>query len=153
MKRPWVVLPLLLGAWVAGGVASAESAQSAGSAALGRNVFRVYCASCHGPEARGDGTIAKYLTVRPADLTVLARREAGGFPTDRVLAVIDGRQAVAGHGNRDMPIWGEVFQKANALDEQPPEVREQEVRRRIDSLVAFLASIQQPAADPASAGP
>jgi mono/diheme cytochrome c family protein len=148
VTRPRVVLPILLGAITLASILAAdEPATAAGSPALGRTVFRVYCASCHGQEAKGDGNIAKYLTVKPADLTGLAAANGGQFPTERVIEVVDGRQTVPGHGNRDMPVWGDVFQKADALEAQPPEVREVEVQRRIEHLVAFLASIQEGAAE------
>jgi mono/diheme cytochrome c family protein len=39
----------------------------------GNHLFKQYCASCHGDEARGDGQNASNLTPRPPDLTVGAR--------------------------------------------------------------------------------
>ena len=46
------------------------------------------------------------LRVAPTDPTTLSRQNGGVFPFDRVYSVIDGRQAVKGHGSRDMPVWG-----------------------------------------------
>jgi hypothetical protein len=33
------------------------------------------------------------------------------YPTDRVLSSIDGRRFVHAHGDRTMPVWGEVFRE------------------------------------------
>jgi len=33
------------------------------------------------------------------------------YPTDRVLSSIDGSRFVRAHGERNMPVWGEVFRK------------------------------------------
>jgi putative copper resistance protein D len=42
---------------------------SAQSIATGEGVFAVQCASCHGPEGRGDGPAGELLKIEPADLT------------------------------------------------------------------------------------
>ena len=111
-------------------------------AAYGRTVYRVYCASCHGSDATGDGRIAEYLTIKPSDLTAITARYDGDFPDERLAAIIDGREEVRGHGG-EMPVWGDAFQKADALENEPPEVREREVKRKIDSLLQYLRSIQE----------
>jgi mono/diheme cytochrome c family protein len=106
---------------------------------MGKDVFRVYCASCHGGEARGDGTVAEYLKVPPADLTAIAARNDGVFPAERVALIIDGRQAVRGHGRSEMPVWGDSFLKT---DDTPSE---EAVQKKIADLVEFLRTIQKPA--------
>jgi len=118
-----------------------DGSVNAALAAYGKSVFRVYCVSCHGDQADGQGRLTEYLTVKPADLTKIAQRNDGAFPTRRILRVIDGRERVIGHAG-EMPVWGDAFQKADALDTQPPEVREREVERKIESLVHYLKSIQ-----------
>ena len=50
----------------------------------GRDIYRFYCASCHGADGQDDGPIAPALKTRPADLTRLAIRNAGTFPDARV---------------------------------------------------------------------
>jgi mono/diheme cytochrome c family protein len=124
-------------------VASAGAQEGGGppSALYGKTIYRVYCASCHGAEGAGDGKLAEYLTVKPADLTAIVRRNDGDFPAERLVDVIDGRQPVRGHAG-EMPVWGDAFQKADALENEPPEVREKEVKRKIEALVAYLRSIQ-----------
>lgn len=126
------------------GVQPADAADAAegARAAYGKTVYRVYCASCHGAEARGDGKLAEYLTIKPSDLTLISARNDGEFPSERMRQIIDGREKVAGHSSAEMPVWGDAFQKADALEEEPPEVREREVARKVESLLAYLRSIQ-----------
>jgi mono/diheme cytochrome c family protein len=77
-------------------------------------LFATYCASCHGALGLGDGPVARSLSPRPADLTTLARRNGGKFDPQAVMATIDGRNAVAAHGPREMPVWGVVFAQEHA---------------------------------------
>ena len=118
----------LLCAGVVGSIAAAATGGDDEAAARGAVTYRVYCASCHGASAHGDGKLAKSLTTKPADLTTLARKNGGVFPAARVREVIDGREEVAQHGDRDMPVWGASLEAA-----------------KIDDLVAYIASIQAPA--------
>jgi len=108
--------------------------------AKGRTTFRTYCASCHGEEADGRGPVAQYLSIVPADLTVIADRY-GEFPTERVREIIDGRQEVRTHGSREMPIWGDIF-RTPLVPSGTPEDPEERSARIIDELVRYLRSIQ-----------
>lgn len=109
----------------------------------GRELYRVYCRSCHGESARGDGPTAAALKVAPADLTALARDNDGEFPAARVHDAIDGRPGLLSHGTREMPVWGLAFQQFDTDIDQ-----ERQVSSRIRSLVLYLESIQ-PVADSA----
>ncbi len=104
------------------------------SAARGPEMFRAYCAVCHGADGRGGGPAADSLTKRPADLTQLSRKAGGKFPIHRVMNVIQGNDVVAAHGSRDMPIWGSVFR---TLGDSAT------VKIRIDNLTVFLQSLQR----------
>ena len=125
---------------------SSEPDEEAGSEIplrlLGGSDYENSCASCHGLSGRGDGPVAEFLALTPADLTKLAHNNGGVFPAARVAEIIDGRQQVKVHGPRDMPVWGDWF---NA-DANTPGVRASEreilVRKRINSLVAYLKIIQ-----------
>jgi mono/diheme cytochrome c family protein len=64
----------------------------------GKYWYVSYCASCHGTSGKGDGSVAKVLTQKPADLTALAAANGGEFPTARVMVTIDGRREDAAHG-------------------------------------------------------
>jgi len=102
----------------------------------GSGDYQVYCASCHGAEARGDGMLAKSLKKRPADLTQLARHNNGVFPDEKVFKTVDGRQPGSAHSDADMPAWGEVFAKAS--ESASPE----RTAARIDTLVKYLQTLQ-----------
>jgi mono/diheme cytochrome c family protein len=104
----------------------------------GAFVYEAYCRSCHGAKARGDGPMVEFLTVKPADLTRLARANDGEFPAEKTYRVIDGRDRIRGHGIDRMPIWGLSFQEPGSDVNQ-----EYEVRRKIDQLVHYLSTIQE----------
>ena len=109
-------------------------------AELGAPLFARYCSSCHGLGGRGDGPTAATLRTRPADLTAIATRRNGEFPTGEIAKFIDGRFAFPAHGSREMPVWGERF----GSDVPDVEVGESIARGNIASLVEYLKSIQQP---------
>lgn len=112
-------------------------------AAKGRVTYRTYCSNCHGKDGTGDGTLAEYLTIRPADLTQISERNDGKFPQEKIQQIIDGRQPVRGHGGGDMPVWGDVFQSSLAQDPAAAgETGEERAQRKIRELVLYLESIQ-----------
>jgi mono/diheme cytochrome c family protein len=75
----------------------------------GREMFRAYCASCHGEDARGHGPTTQALKIAPSDLTQLARQNKGIFPANYVNNVIVHGINTPAHGSADMPVWGPVF--------------------------------------------
>jgi mono/diheme cytochrome c family protein len=100
----------------------------------GPDLFRAYCATCHGLDAKGSGPAASSLRTRVPDLTILARNDAGQFPSDRVRRTILGDDVRASHGSREMPIWGPIFHQIEAdLDWG---------NVRMENLVKYLESIQ-----------
>ena len=107
--------------------------------------FRTYCSACHGIDARGHGPVAKELKTPPPDLTNLASRAGGNFPTEAVFQKIDGWNMPTAHGTSDMPVWGERF----VLEELGSGVLLEDARkatnatlRRISRLVKYLETIQ-----------
>jgi mono/diheme cytochrome c family protein len=88
-----------------------DGAGSAGGVAAisGAYAFRTYCASCHGIDGKGDGPLTDSLRFHPPDLTLIAKRHGGTFPTEKVVRIVDGRKQVKGHGGPDMPVWGDAF--------------------------------------------
>ena len=102
----------------------------------GGELFRTYCASCHGTAARGDGPLASSMTRKPADLTEIAKRNGGLYPSELVFRTIDGKKPVRGHGGPDMPVWGDAFARSRDGGD------EEQVRSMIQSLVDFLESVQ-----------
>lgn len=112
-------------------------------AASGRITFQRYCASCHGREADGNGAVADVLKVRPADLRMLSMNNDGEYPSERIAESIDGRKAIAAHGRRDMPVWGEVFQTPLVEGAgRPGEGEEDRAARKIRELVFYIETIQ-----------
>jgi mono/diheme cytochrome c family protein len=107
----------------------------------GKLKYQKYCANCHGPLGKGDGEMAKLLVFKPADLTQLSKKNQGQFPFWRVYRTIDGREIVRGHGTREMPLWGFVFQVEEGSDGSTSQ--EDLVRGRIWQLVYYLESIQE----------
>jgi mono/diheme cytochrome c family protein len=99
----------------------------------GAQLYRTYCASCHGNRAAGDGPAAIAMQVPPPDLTRIAARNQGVFPAERVRQIIRGR-GPAVHGDRNMPVWGDVF--ARRVAGAPTDAL-------IDALVRYLDGLQQ----------
>ncbi|MFT7107010.1 MAG: mono/diheme cytochrome c family protein [Yoonia sp.] len=71
----------------------------------GRTAFMENCASCHGLEATGGGDAGRDLATAPPDLTMIATRNGGTFPTDQVMSTIDGLDRGA-HFSAAMPEFG-----------------------------------------------
>jgi len=101
----------------------------------GRDSFQMYCASCHGQTGHGDGPVATELRTHPADLSILAQRNAGAFPRDRVRRLVAGDAAVSAHGTSEMPVWGLMFRMFES---------DARVRERIENLLTYLESLQKP---------
>jgi mono/diheme cytochrome c family protein len=121
-------------------------AQQEEVAAVGGTLFQQNCATCHGPKAKGDGPVANLLTTKPADLTQLTKKNNGEFPFWRVYRIIDGREEVPGHGEREMPVWGSEFlikSGSSPLGYGSSAMNEAAVRGQILGLVYYLQSIQE----------
>lgn len=99
------------------------------------------CAVCHGADGRGHGPLAPELRTRPADLTLLSKRNGDRFPYQRVHAIVDGRYVVPGHGDREMPVWGRRFLEEDA--EVYGDDGEFVTTERIHELTGYLESIQR----------
>ncbi len=102
--------------------------------------YQNHCAICHGVDGKGRGIMNKFLTIQPADLTQVSKKNADRFPFWQVYRVIDGREEIRGHGTREMPIWGARFQ-AEAKGSDPGS--RAQVAGRILSLVFYLQHIQE----------
>ena len=101
----------------------------------GPQMFKEYCAVCHGVEAKGNGPAAPALKKAPADLTTITARNNGKFPQLHIYAIIQGDPDVPAHGSKDMPIWGTVFQSMNHSSSG-------EVQMRVSNLTAYIKSLQ-----------
>ena len=121
--------------------AQAES-RATRNADLGKLEFEAQCASCHGVNGKGNGTVTPYLTKSPPDLTTLARSNGGILPMERLYQSITGEK-VAAHGSRDMPVWGQTYRiRAAEYYMDHPYDAESYVRARILSLLEYINRIQ-----------
>jgi mono/diheme cytochrome c family protein len=105
------------------------------SPASGEEMYKSYCAACHGKDAKGTGPAAADLKQQPADLTTLAKRHDGKFPEDYVTSVLRFGVKAPAHGSSDMPTWGPLFSSVSGPD---PAI----VNMRITNLVHYIESLQ-----------
>jgi mono/diheme cytochrome c family protein len=131
------------------------------SAARGKQIFLQYCATCHGVSAKGDGPAASALKIPPANLTSLASRNKGQFPSLRVMQAIKAGPSVPAHGSTAMPVWGPIFlhgDRADTASQTPPQSpaavieqseqpgpqgsTEAEVQLRIYNLMEYIRTLQ-----------
>lgn len=106
----------------------------------GAVLYRDFCAACHGPAARGDGTMADLLRTPPSDLTKLAVE--GAFPILTVAETIDGRRPRAAHGG-DMPLFGRWFEGMGAdVAMAGPDGQPILMSRPVADLIAHLITLQ-----------
>lgn len=136
------MLPLSAPAWAQEAKAEAEKQGYEAPTYLiesleGRDLFRAYCAACHGADARGGGPAAAALKTKPPDLTRIAARRGGVFPLTDMERFISGEQASAAtHGQREMPIWGPILSQVQ---------RDRDLGKvRIRNLAKYLESLQAP---------
>lgn len=101
----------------------------------GPQLFRAYCAACHGTDAKGGGPAASSLKGTVPDLTRIAQRRGGLFPPQQVEKIITGEEtSPAAHGSREMPVWGPIFGQIQ---------RDQDLGKiRVRNLANYLESLQ-----------
>ncbi len=108
---------------------------TATSAASGAEMYKQYCAACHGKEGKGDGPAATALKQSPPDLSTLAKRHDGKFPEDFVSSVLHFGVSAPAHGSSDMPTWGPLLSAVSSADKA-------QVELRISNLIRHLKSLQ-----------
>ena len=102
----------------------------------GDEMYKEYCAVCHGKTGKGDGPAVAALKTAPPDLTMLTKKNGGKFPSDHVTAVLSMGVEEAAHGTKDMPIWGPLFGSIGGGVASPV------VKLRIANLTDYIKSIQ-----------
>lgn len=138
MKPRHYLLPL-----IATGILAISNPVSAEDT-IGKLEFQKNCAACHGLDGKGNGPFLDFLKQTPSDLTLIASRNNGKFPFQRIYSFVEDPTGSRGHGDRDMPVWGERYsreeiEKYGPYDTKHPGV----VESRILRLVFYLATIQQ----------
>jgi mono/diheme cytochrome c family protein len=106
------------------------------SPASGQEMYKAYCAVCHGTDGKGNGPAAQALKTPPSDLTTLAGKNGGKYPGLKVSAIIRGEDTVPAHGSKEMPIWGNLFWELSAGHPS-------EVQQRVANLNQYLESLQK----------
>ena len=144
--RQITAMGIMVGALISGGRAqgqsqSPEKDNPGGGIAhtyslSGPEMYKTWCASCHGLDGKGNGPVAGALKRAPTNLTQLSKKNAGKFPTDRVREYVDGRgKANLAHGTREMPVWGEALASIDASAVG--------ISFRVNTLTSYLETLQE----------
>jgi len=125
-------------------IVASAAALAADKVDVGKYEYEGSCAACHGATGKGNGPMASELVSRVPDLTVLARKNNGVYPYDRVYQIIDGRKEVKAHGTREMPVWGERFNAQSSIffENSPYSDPESAARSRIMALTEYIYRLQ-----------
>ena len=105
-------------------------------ASSGAEMFKSYCAACHGTDGTCQGPAASALKRVPTDLTLLKQANGGQFPAPKVIHVLEGAGDITAHGTIDMPLWGPIFRALDANDASIAQLR-------IHNLTKYIESIQK----------
>jgi len=105
------------------------------STASGPEMYKTYCAVCHGMDGKGGGPAAEALKVPPPDLTALARKNGGKYPSDHVTSAIQGDLNLPAHGSKEMPVWSNLFWGMS-------QGHSSEVQLRVANLNKYIESLQ-----------
>jgi len=101
----------------------------------GKEMFKTYCAVCHGTDGKGKGPAASAMKTAPTDLTTLAQKSGGKYPSAHVASVIRGQATLPSHGSQDMPVWGPLFSSIS-------QGHEGQVQQRTANLVEYVETLQ-----------
>ena len=101
----------------------------------GDDLYKEFCAVCHGADGRGQGPAASALKEVPTDLTLIARRSGGKFSDIHMRQIIAGDADTPAHGSKDMPMWGDVFKSISA--------NRTFAEMRVNALVDYLKKLQR----------
>lgn len=102
----------------------------------GKQIYKDYCAACHGFDGKGGGPAASSLNKKPPNLTTLSKRHGGKFPDEYVKGVLLFGPGYSSHGASEMPVWGPIFRYLKNYSEAA-------ARQRIKNLSDFIESIQE----------
>jgi mono/diheme cytochrome c family protein len=103
----------------------------------GKQMYLSYCASCHGPDGRGNGPTAAALKAAPVDLTQLSKNNKGVYPAEHVIATLKFGVQNSAHGSKAMPVWGPALKAADS-----PSGTQERQALRITNLVKYVETLQ-----------
>lgn len=106
----------------------------------GRSDYAQYCSACHGASGKGNGPAAAGMKPRPTDLTLLAQRNGGTFPSLRAMGQIHG--ATMGRSESQMPNFGDIFE-GKTVPYDAGDGIETPTPLRLVALSKYLESIQK----------
>jgi mono/diheme cytochrome c family protein len=129
----------LLAAFATGLFAVVGVRASAENNDIGRRLYGRYCSACHGAEGKGDGVVSQFMRPKPADLTLLAKKNNGVYPFYEIIRTIDGRETKRAHGGSDMPVWGEIFSAEEGTSDEAQLI----ARGKVVVITDYLEQIQQ----------
>ena len=101
----------------------------------GKQMYKDYCAVCHGTDGKGGGPAADALKTAPPDLTTMAKRYGEKSVALKVEAVLEFGAQNKAHGTSEMPVWGPLF---SATDKN-----QQARAMRVGNLAKYVDSLQQ----------
>ena len=137
MRNIKVMIPILLAGCgaVAWSQQKPEDKATSQSAMSGAEMYQIYCATCHGTDAKGKGPSAIAMKAPMPDLTLLSKKNGGKFPLMKVEQTIQGDVVVISHGSREMPIYGDMFR----------DIKRDEtfVKQRVALLTGYIDSLQK----------
>lgn len=88
-------------------------AGQAQDAAAGKEIYEQYCALCHGPEGKGDGSLSANLDPKPRNHTDGAYMNA--LSHDHLLNIVGGGGGAAGL-SPIMPAWKDILSAQQIQD-------------------------------------
>jgi len=113
----------------------------------GKDLYRAYCAQCHGETGKGDGVRAPTLRIPAPDLTTIAVRNGGKFNRIGVQLYFEGDRPgrilkrgptgspvlIDENGVADeMPVWGIVFR--SMWPDNPVQIRTGNLARYLEKI-------------------
>jgi hypothetical protein len=113
----------------------------------GKDLYRAYCAQCHGEGGKGDGVRAPSLRTPAPDLTTIAVRNGGKFDRTGVQRFVEGDRPgrklqqdprgnpvlIIDNGVADeMPVWGIVFRYM--WPDHPVQIRTGNLARYLEKI-------------------
>ena len=110
--------------------------------AVGRVIYDDHCAACHGLAGQGDGPLAADLDTAVPDLTLIATRNGGTFPTAQVISEIDGYTRIR-EGRVTMPEFGVDLQAGPLVLYDTGDGRQTPTPSKLVALAEYLAALQR----------
>ena len=106
----------------------------------GADLYAAHCISCHGKSAQGDGPLAARYGMRPANLTLLSQNNGGVFPSEGVMAQINGYPGRHDFGG--MPEFEHVL-SGTTVRYQTASGEVIETQQALIDIATYLETLQQ----------